>query len=193
MLKFGGKWGFAMGTSKPLSTIAYNEDVLCRGLLKLQNRGVISFWSYIMHYGEGEATHENKDHYHVYIELYKNVDPFSLRSEFLDKDGNYTTLIWRKSNFADWYWYNLHNEEYLSSKGLKRVYAYSHENFNASENDVFAQLVADNPLPNSSRVRSAILSGMSDREMFLTGLINTQNVGGVTSIKSILNPKINDK
>ena len=178
-----------MKTKLPLSTIAYNEHILCDVLVTLYNKGDISFFAYIMHYGEGVGDSECKDHYHVYIEPNKGLDPFEFKYRFRDDEGRNTCLNWRKSDFANWYWYVLHDPDYLSSKGLSREFAYDKVNVQCSDPLELDRLLTENPLPNVTRLRNALLSGVSEKEMFMQGLLNTQNVSGVQSILTILNPK----
>ena len=178
-----------MKTKLPLSTIAYNEDILCKVLVKLYGQGVISFFCYIKHYGEGTGDSEKKDHYHVYIEPNKGIDPFDFKSYFKDADGFNTCLNWRKSDFSNWYYYCLHDPDYLSSKGLSREFAYDKRDMQCSDDLELDRLLTDHPLPNQTRLRNAILNGVSEKDMYMLGLLNPQNVYGVQGILSILNPE----
>lgn len=180
-----------MGTKKPLSTIAYDEIILNRGLSKLMEDGIVSFYAYIRHHGEGEGLSEGKEHIHVYVDFYKMVDALELKTQFINEFGNATCLVWRRSNFADWYPYVLHDEDYLQAKGLHREWHYSPEAVVASDPAELDRMICENPMPNCCRLRSAILNGCSEKEMFISGLLTPQNVNGVMALNTILNPKIN--
>lgn len=182
-----------MKTGLPLSTIAYNEDVLCRTLIKLNNCGVVSFFVYILHHGEGDSISEGKEHIHCYVEFYDKVDPFAFRDLFRDSHGDNTTLIWRRSVFVDWYYYNLHDEDYLASKGLTRQWHYDKSCMIPSSSAEFDRMIVENPLPVSTRLRTALLNGVSEKEMFKQGLINPVNVSGVCTLNSILNNKLDER
>lgn len=181
-----------MATKQPLSTIAYDEVVLAKVLIQQLNIGVVSFFAYIRHYGEGEGLSENKEHIHVYVDFNKQVDPLEFKYLFSNEFGNNTTLNWRRSVFSDWYPYVLHDEDYLASKGLTRIWHYSKDAMVASDDLELDRMIVENPMPNMSRIRSAILNGVSEKEMFLQGLLTPQNVNGVSALSSIINPKRKD-
>lgn len=179
-----------MNTKKPLSTIAYNEEVLKDRLTYLLAHGLIGFWSYIRHYGEdtsGES--ERKDHFHVRIEPNDGLDPVELKTLFNDRDGLPTCLNWRTSVFPEWYYYVLHDPEYLASKGLTRQFVYDPADMQSSDTLELDRLVTENPCPASTRLRSAILGKMPLREMYLRGLITPQNANGVRLISEAVNPE----
>lgn len=177
-----------MNTKKPLSTIAYNEEVLKDRLSYLLAHGLIGFWSYIRHEGESTSGEsERKEHFHVRIEPNDGLDPVDLKNLFNDRDGLPTCLNWRPSAFADWYYYVLHDPVYLESKGLTRQFVYDPENMFSSDSLELDRLISENPCPASTRLRSAILGKMSLREMYLRGLITPQNANGVRLITEAVN------
>lgn len=181
-----------MATKQPLSTIAYDEVVLAKVLIQQLNIGVVSFFAYIRHYGEGDGLSENKEHIHVYVDFNKQVDPMEFKYLFANEFGNNTTLNWRRSVFADWFPYVLHDEDYLASKGLTRVWHYTKDAMVPSDPLELDRMIVENPMPNLSRIRSAILNGVSEKEMFLQGLLTPQNVNGVSALSTIINPKKKD-
>ena len=183
----------SLKTGLPLSTIAYNEDVLCKNLVRLNNDGIVSFFVYIVHQPEGDSIAECKEHIHCYVEFYDKVDPFLFRDKFRDAWGNNTTLLWRRSQFVDWYYYNLHDEDYLARKGLIRQWHYDRSCMITLEEAELDRMIIDNPLPTSTRLRTALLNGVSEKEMFKQGLINPVNVAGVCTLSSILNNKIDER
>lgn len=179
-----------MKTKLPLSTIAYDEDTLCRVLIDQFNKGVISFFAYIRHYGESKlGLSEGKDHFHVYVEFNNAVDPLKFKGLFVNEFGNSTCLNWRASKFADWYYYVLHDPLYLQSKGLVREYEYEKEGIQCLDPLELDRLIVENPRPFSNRVREALDNGLTELEMFRLGLLNSSNVAGVQALQWIVNPE----
>lgn len=180
-----------MKTKKPLSTIAYDEEVLKDRLAYLLGHGLIGFWSYIRHNGESTSGEsERKDHFHVRIEPNDALDPVELKTLFNASDGSPTCLNWRPSVFSDWYYYVLHDPDYLEAKGLSRMFVYDPEDMQTSDSLELDRLVSENPCPLSTRLRSAILGKMPLREMYLRGLITPQNANGVRLISEAVNPEL---
>ena len=179
-----------MKTKLPLATIAYDEDVLCKTLVDQYNKGIVSFFVYIKHYGEGDGSSEMKDHFHVYVEFNSGIDPMEFRYLFRNRVNNVTCLNFRRSQFVDWFYYCLHDPDYLASKGLKRQFIYERSGMVTIDDRELDRLISENPLPNQTRLRSALLNGVSEKEMFMQGLLNPVNVNGVTALSTILNPKL---
>ncbi len=115
-----------MRTYKPLSTISYNTQSNLRIYLEaLIEKGSISFYAFLKHYGEGGK----KDHFHVYIEPQEEIDTNAqwFREWFIEKSDDppckpLNVEPWRKSKFDDWVLYSQHDSAYLAQKGLKKEY-----------------------------------------------------------------------
>lgn len=175
-----------MKTKKPLATIAYDEELLCKGLHFLSNHGYIDFFSYIRHNGEGSGLSEGKTHFHVYIEPCTGVDPLVLKDYFRNKDGSPTCLNFRKSDFQNWYYYTLHDVAYLESKGLKRQYHYKASDMVPSSEAELDRLVSETEAPECCKVREALLSGETLSDMFIQGILKPSNANGIRIIKEAL-------
>lgn len=178
-----------MKTKKPLATIAYDEEILCKGLHALCNHGYIDFFAYIRHDGEGTGLSEGKTHFHVYIEPCTGVDPLSLKEFFRNEDGSPTTLNFRKSDFQNWYYYVLHDVAYLESKGLKRQFSYEPSDVVASSEEELDRLVSETEVPECCKVREALLSGHTLSDMFIEGILKPSNANGIRIIKEALDAK----
>lgn len=134
--------GAFMRTYKPLSTISYNSrPFLTCTLNSLIDQGIISFWVFIPHHGEGKR----KDHIHVYVEPCSTIDTDSMafRSCFdepdLTNDKPLSCEPWRKSKFEDWALYCQHDSAYLAAKGLFKEYCdYPLSSFVSSDSELFA-------------------------------------------------------
>lgn len=132
-----------MKTTKALSTISYNSDnFLTLKLNELLNRRLISFWCYIQHLPEDD---EKKAHKHLFIIPNGKIDTDQLQDYLielnpLDIEKPFGCLWFQSSKFGDWYFYELHDKEYLLSKGQTRKYQYNEEEFVYSSQDYFIQL-----------------------------------------------------
>lgn len=175
-----------MKTKKPLATIAYDEDILCKGLHTLSNLGYIDFFAYIRHTGEGSGLSEGKTHFHVFIEPCIGVDPLALKDYFRNKDGSPTCLNFRKSDFQNWYYYTLHDVAYLESKGLKRQYHYKASDMVPSSEAELDRLVSEIEVPECCKVRDALLSGDSLAKMYFDGILRPGNANGIRIIRDEL-------
>lgn len=125
-----------MNTSKPISTISYNSESFLVGRLNEYSK-LLSFWAAIRHTGEDDEGGA-KDHWHVYAEPAKRFQTDSLdfsEPDPLHPDKPLCCISWRSSKFADWYLYVLHDQQYLSQKGLLRKYHYKPEDFLTSDKD----------------------------------------------------------
>lgn len=182
-----------MKTKKPLASICYDEDILKDRLGYLIEKGLIGFWCYIKHYGEQTSgDSERKDHFHVYIEPNDGLDPVEIKEFFKSNDGLPTSLNWRNSKFVDWYYYSIHDVDYLESKGLKKEFVYERKNMVTSDTFELDRLITENDVPVPTKVRNAILSGMSLRDMYLRGLVTPQNANGLRIIHKAMNQESED-
>ena len=182
-----------MRTSLPVSTISYNTtEFLKQALDAMLQQGEISFWVFIHHKGESG----DKDHCHVYCE------PSRLRTQddwkkqyFLEFDPEHPTkplsvTVWRKSNWKDWYLYGLHNKLYLMTKGERKQYEYSREDFVCSDDDVFTEYIADCDVPVGDStflaVKACVESGFTWAEAVASGIIPTKNLSGAREVFAVL-------
>ena len=136
-----------MNTSKAISTISFNtEAYLYAKLNELVDCRILSFYSYIKHYGEpNESNDTKKDHYHIYIEPNKRIDTSSLKLEFNehtnDGDEPLKCLPFQNSKFDDWYYYCIHDPIYLARKGMNRLYSYKQKDIVSSDKDFLLEKV----------------------------------------------------
>lgn len=155
---------------KPLASISYNSpDFLRRKLEDLTKNGTLDFWVYIFHHGETlDDGCMEKDHFHVYLVPGEAIDKRQLRQEFIEfykrekLPRGFMPL--RNSQWQDWYLYDLHDKEYLDSKGQSRQYHYQDKDMIRSDDTYYWDLVHQidrtkiNPL---GAVIRAAQSGMS--------------------------------
>lgn len=133
-----------MTTSKPLSGIIWTSvEYAERRLNSLIHSNHISFWAFIPHFPESDET---KNHIHCYIIPARRVCTDELFISFREPTSkpevyNGASKIWAKSDFEDWYFYGLHDESYLESKGITKQFHYSISDFRSSSADDFVALV----------------------------------------------------
>lgn len=111
-----------MRTSKPISTISYNTiDFLVDTLQRLKYMRIISYYEFIVHLPDKD---DKKQHIHLYIEPNKVLDTETFSNYFIesvsDNDKPLKCIHWQNSKFGDWYWYSLHDKDYLKAKMLER-------------------------------------------------------------------------
>lgn len=133
-----------MTTSKPLSGILWTSPQYAeRRLNSFINSSHLSFWAFIPHLPESDET---KNHIHCYIVPSRRVCTDELFISFKEPTErkevyNGASKVWTKSTFEDWYFYGLHDESYLESKGISKQIHYSISDFRSSSADDFASLV----------------------------------------------------
>lgn len=132
-----------MRTSKPIATISYNTDnFLQKKLSTMVEQGKIDFFCYVQHMPEDDET---KFHKHLFIIPSGYCDTTSLKNEFAEMEpGNEKSLgviNFVSSKFGDWFMYALHDKDYLRSKGLERKYHYNLQDFYASDENYFNELL----------------------------------------------------
>lgn len=111
-------------TKKPLSSISFNSaDFLKYNLDELYKNNCISLYCYIRHYPEEDTK---KQHYHLFLQPVKPIDPLALRKLFIEpnENGDLGCLPLMPSKFYDWLLYSLHHPLYLLHKGLYRINHY---------------------------------------------------------------------
>ncbi len=123
-----------MNTRSDISTISYNSiPFLLDKLNYLYNNHKISDFMFIQHKAEDD---ELKDHIHLFLSPNKQLDTMTLQeilTEFNvdDPAKPFKCINFRKSKIDDWILYNLHDTDYLLTKGETRRYHYD-------KNDIFA-------------------------------------------------------
>lgn len=148
---------------------------------ELLDNNAICFWTYVYHFAEED---EKKDHIHFYMVPADRIDTIQLDKMFIEYDLNnpkpIRVLVWRKSNkFGDWYLYNSHNTKYLASKGQKRKYHYSREDFHSSSDEMLNEFIhqIDRSKINSMEiVQDAIDKGISFSSLVAAGQIPVQQI-----------------
>lgn len=140
-----------MRVTKPISSISYNtEPFLIQKLDFCLKLGLISYYEFIKHNGD---TDTKKPHIHLYCIPSKFVDLAEFKGMFDEPDptrADGKPLIcepFRVSNsYGDWYWYGLHDKDYLRAKMLQRNCHYSDSDIVSSCLDFHNTLVNENPL-----------------------------------------------
>lgn len=173
-----------MITRTNVSTISYNTDeFLIFKLNELIKNHSIEFWTFINHIPEEDET---KPHKHLFIIPSGSVDTFEL-SDFLKEIDVANpllpplgTIFWKHSKFVDWYLYSLHDIDYLASKCESRLYHYSKSEFVVSDYDYFNELIHScdfSQYTKHKKLREAVLSDVSFRDLFANGFIPVQQIG----------------
>lgn len=151
-----------------ISYIPFNKLTNYLELLKSTDK--IEFYMVIEHIGEKGG----KNHSHVYVEsVLKNVDNIVSNYVCYDADGALKTSFPNKSDLSNWYWYVLHNKEYLLKKGLKKEIEYSHEDICISDETYFLDNIKDLRYisPKNKYILECISSGESPVSLYKRGLV----------------------
>lgn len=160
-------------TKKPLSSISYNTYEFLKATLdRLIESGDLDFYCFINHRGElNEDGTREKQHFHVFMWPATALDPRQLRNEFIEfvKDEKFPRGFMPviPSDWQNWYLYDLHDSDYLASKGQSREFHYTDNDMKRSNDDFYWDLVHHidrtkiNPL---GAVIRAAQSGMSFAE-----------------------------
>lgn len=170
-------------SSKPFSTISYNTDTfLFTKLTDLVNKNKIDFFVFINHLPEED---ESKSHKHLFIVPNGQVDTDQVRDYLEELDPNnidkpLRCLPFQSSKFSDWYFYALHNAEYLASKGQTRKYCYNESEFSCSSSDYLAELrhqIDFNKIGSQKTklVLERLAGGETPIDLLSVGLISAQN------------------
>lgn len=172
-----------LATRKPISTISYNTlFVLTSTLENFRRSHVLQFWAVILHKAE---EGEKKDHYHVYIEPAKSIEPDVLRDEFKELDPEKPNgkplgvQPFRPSDFANWYLYTLHNQQYLQSKGQFKRFHYNDSDFITSDDDYFHEMINTidwSKIDGLTVLKDAIEHDVSFEQLVAMGVVPVQQV-----------------
>ena len=169
-----------MITSKPFSTISYNSANFLRVRLdSLLKGGLIVFYAFVKHRPEDD---EKKEHIHVYLVPKTKMDTEYITEELVEFDKKHPDLPLKcmpckSSKFADWYMYNLHDSNYLLSKGQSRKYHYLKEDFVVSDETYFLDEIYSidrSKFCGSQRIKEAVQNGCSFEDLVFNGQIPVQ-------------------
>jgi len=164
-------------TTLPFSTISYNSapflELKLNEHLKAHN---ISFWAYITHQPEED---EHKEHHHVWIIPAKGTFTDSLMDDFKEPDPDNPKprgcLPCQSSkNFADWYLYAIHDENYLLIKGQTRKYHYRYDAIKTSDEDYLRELYKSidiTKLTPYESIKQAVGNGLTFDEFVAQGQV----------------------
>lgn len=181
-----------MKTTKPTSTISFNTKPFLLGVLRrLVENDVLTFWALIQHEPEED---ESKTHFHVYMEPAKQVDTLWLRKQFIEPDLHNPehprgTLPMEKSDFANWYWYGLHDKAYLASKNQIRKYHYEPSSVLTNDDDYLAEKVRRNPNPKAEllKVVDLVQKGYNPMEIAVAMNVPLRNLQYFINGLSLIN------
>lgn len=172
-----------MKTSRPIATISWNSPAYLEKVCKeLQTSKIVSFWCYILHLGEDDEGGK-KNHIHLYMEPARCIQTLDLKELFNEPDPAHKKplgcLDFRPSKFSDWYWYALHDEAYLLSKGLERKYHYNPDSIvNSSPDEMQYRIGTIEPIGSVvvDRIKRLGEAGKSFDDMILSGAIPPGNI-----------------
>lgn len=111
-------------------------------LNELIARRLISFYLFIHHLPEED---ENKPHKHLFIVPNGSLNTDQIQDYLQELDPTNPNkplgcIFFKSSKFDDFYFYGLHDAEYLAMKGQKRKYTYTESEFKMSDLDYFTAL-----------------------------------------------------
>ncbi len=106
-------------------------------------------------------------------------------------------IMFRKSNtYGDWYWYVLHDKDYLKAKMLERNKYYADNDIFSSDIDTHINLVQENPLINYANMSdiairdfifNAVSEGVSLKDVLGSGLIPLGKTPSVIAFYNAMN------
>lgn len=148
-----------MATKQPLSSISYNtKDFLVSTLEHLRYMQIISYYEFIEHQPDVDGT---KKHIHLICFPCKGVNPETFRQYFVEKiadsENPLQCMPFRTSNYGDWYWYALHDKDYLKSKQMERNCFYKDDDVFSPMRDFHEQLVSEHPLINYCKLSDMLI------------------------------------
>lgn len=174
-----------MKTKLPISTITYNTERFLKSRLDdFLKSSWIEFYIYIWHKGEQDQFTgvTDKDHIHLFLKPASGRQTEDFRKELIEPVSDNLPLKpqpFNLSNLSDWLLYDMHYEPYLNWKGLKRVYAYSLNDFRTSEDLAFLNRAFADALEafhSNFRVQDAIISGITWSQALAAGIVNPGNL-----------------
>jgi len=172
-----------MKTSKPFSTVSFNSPVfLTKKLMEFEKKRKILFWCYIIHDPEED---EKKRHIHVFCVPNGKVDTDQFIDELEEIDPNnkipLKSLPCNSSKFDDFYLYNLHDSNYLASKGQSRKLHYKKEDFAVSSEEQFSEMIHHVDYSKLNGAKVSMIKGYVEKKIPFYALV----ASGVVPIQQI--------
>lgn len=174
-----------MKTSKPISTISYNSETFLRKKIEYwKSIGIIEFGMWIKH--EPEAD-EKKAHFHVYLKPAKLIQTMDLEFDSQEIDPLHPEtplkmISFRISKESDWVLYGLHDEAYLSSKGMVREKHYDISDIQSTCDDTLKDILShvsdERKGQLEFRIIDCVAKGMTWVEIVRSGLIPIRQIAG---------------
>lgn len=152
-----------------ISYIPY--DLLKSYLNELIIYGKIDFFMMVEHIGENGG----KNHIHVYVESsLKKVDSIVMSYVSYNENGPLKTSFSKKSDLSNWYWYVLHDKEYLLKKGLNKEIEYNYDDIYISDETYFLENIKDLRYisPKNKYILECISSGESPVSLYKRGVVS---------------------
>lgn len=134
----------------------------------------VEYWAFVRH--KPEST-ERKSHVHLFVS--SNMRGETLRQVFSVRDigGDIRPLPFRRgTNYRTWYLYSMHDERYLSQKGLSKKYHYELEDFVCSSREEHERLLDYYAMPLSDVFRLRVAMGFTYESMVAEGLIPPEKI-----------------
>lgn len=171
-------------TKQPLATISYNTNEFLTELLEsLIHKKIISFYAFINHLGEYDEKlkWQDKNHSHLYLIPNGRIDPMDLKDMFKEADPEHILPLWvqnfRTSNWDDWLLYEMHDKDYLNSKGETRQFYYSIDDFFYSNYDEFMTMASKTYHSSSAYAKNKNIVNFLDHGGSLSEMVRA---GGVS-------------
>ena len=198
-----------MNTSKPISTISYNtEKYLREKIYYWKQQGFIEYGMWILHQPDVDG---DKAHYHVYLQPTKLIQTENLINDSIEIDPNWKPLdfygdekekeqhekkqflkmtVFKSSEPSNWILYGLHDEAYLTQKGLSRNIHYDVSDIQSTCDDTLLDMLSsafdfrNNKL--EFRIIDAVNKGVSWQDMVKSGMIPIRQIAGARLLYSAL-------
>lgn len=132
-----------MPSKQPHSTVSFNTEAGLKTALHLARP---EFWFYVKHHPEnGRYGDHKKEHFHVYMDFGRSIDPARIRDYFVEAvDGGkpLNCLPLKPSKFEDAFLYFIHDECYLRVKGQPKEFHYATTDLVTNDPDMLNDLMA---------------------------------------------------
>lgn len=174
-----------MKTSKPIATISYNtEKFLREKIYYWKKQGIIEYGMWILHQPDVDG---DKAHYHVYLQPSKLIQTEDLINDSCELDPTnpekpLKMTVFKSSETNNWILYALHDEKYLTEKGLSRNIHYEANQIESTCEDTFYEMLScafdyrNNKL--EFRIIEAINQGQSWTNIVSSGMIPIRQMAG---------------
>lgn len=195
-----------MATNKPFSTITYNtQSFLIQTLNSMIDMGFLTYYEFIEHKPDEDGK---KKHIHLYMIPAKSINLATFKNYFLEPDPNpnekipLSPKVFRPSDYGNWYWYSLHDVDYLKSKDIVRNIQYHDTDIISYDRDFHFQLVTEHPLidyckMSDMKIRNyvceAVYNGETIENILTSGLIPLGKTQSVIMLYNALLPCVIDK